>query len=223
MAVTLTFLGHAACLVESGDHRVAIDPFLTGNPVASKSADEINPTHIALTHGHDDHIGDTPALAKRTGAPVYAAFEICNYLQSEHGVENIEPGNPGGKIKTDFGFIAFTRAYHSSSTGGKYMGMPCGVIVRIDGKTIYHAGDTDLFSDMALIHEIYKPDVALLPVGDRFTMGPELATKAAELIKPKIAVPVHHSTWPLLTSDLSAFKPRGVEVRALKPGESLTV
>ncbi|MEM7754188.1 MAG: metal-dependent hydrolase [Planctomycetota bacterium] len=220
MTVKLTFLGHSACLIESGDHAVAIDPFLTGNPVASCAADDLNPTHIALTHGHDDHLGDTVPIAKRTGATVYAAFEICNFL-GEQGLENLEPGNPGGKITTDFGFIAFTQAFHSSSSGGRYLGMPCGVIVNIGGHTIYHAGDTALFGDMKLIGELYTPDVALLPVGDRFTMGPDHARHAAEMIKPKIAIPIHHSTWPLLTSDLGEFKPAGVEVCALEPGASI--
>lgn len=220
MSVKLTFLGHAACLVESGDHTVAIDPFLTGNPSASCSADDLSPTHIALTHGHDDHIGDTVAIAKRTGATVYGAFEVCNFL-GEKGLEKLEPGNPGGRIETDFGFIAFTQAFHSSSSEGRYLGMPCGVVVNIGGKTIYHAGDTALFSDMKLIGELYTPDVALLPAGDRFTMGPEHARHAAEMIKPNIAIPVHHSTWPLLTSDLSAFKPTGVDVRVLEPGQSI--
>ena len=220
MTVTLTFLGHAAFLVESGEHTIAIDPFLTGNPAASTTADAINPTHIALTHGHDDHLGDTADIAKRTGATVYAAFEIGNLLQ-EQGVEKIEPGNPGGSIDAPFGSVSFTQAFHSSSSGGRYLGMPCGVVVRTGGVTIYHAGDTALFTDMKLIGELYKPDIALLPAGDRFTMGPEHAKIAAEFIKPRIAVPMHHSTWPLLKDDMAAFTPAGVEVRHLKPGESI--
>jgi len=220
MTVKLTFLGHAACLIESGDHSVAIDPFLTGNPVASCAADDLNPTHIALTHGHDDHLGDTVTIAKRTGATVHAVFELANFLE-EQGLEKLEPGHIGGKVDTDFGFIAFTPAFHGSSSNGRYFGMPAGVIVRIGGKTVYHAGDTALFSDMKLIGELYTPDVALLPAGDRFTMGPAHARHAAEMIKPQIAIPVHHSTWPLLTSDLSQFKPAGVDARVLEPGQSI--
>lgn len=221
MSVTITFLGHAGFLLESGQHRVAIDPFLTGNPVATMKAEDVRCDFIALTHGHADHIGDTVAIAKANGAAVAAAFEICDYLATK-GVEKCEPGNPGGKIATDFGWIAFTQAFHSSSFEGRYMGQPCGVIVNIGGATLYHCGDTALFSDMKLIGEIYKPDIAMIPVGDRFTMGPELGAKAAEFIKPKVAIPIHYATWPLLVSDISAFKPAGVEVRAMKPGESWT-
>ena len=221
MSVTITFLGHAGFLLESGQHRVAIDPFLTGNPVATMKAEDVRCGFIVLTNGHADHIGDTVAIAKANGAAVAAAFEICDYL-TKQGVEKCEPGNPGGKIATDFGWIAFTQAFHSSSFEGQYMGQPCGVVLNIGGTTIYHCGDTALFSDMKLIGEIYKPDVAMIPVGDRFTMGPELGAKAAEFIKPKVAIPIHYATWPVLTSDISAFKPVGVEVKAMKPGESWT-
>lgn len=220
MKTKLTFLGHAAFLIECGDDVIAIDPFLTGNPSASCSADDITPTRIALTHGHEDHIGDTVEIAKRTGAVVHAAFELCGHLESE-GVENLEPSNPGGKVETPFGFIAFTQAFHSSSYNGKYMGQPAGVVVRLGGHTIYHAGDTALFSDMSLIGQLYNPDVAILPAGDRFTMGPAHAAMAAEMIKPRIAIPCHYGTWPLLVDDVSAFKPADVDVRVLSPGESI--
>jgi len=218
MPVTLTFLGHAGFVLEDGEHSVAIDPFLTGNPVATLKPEEIHCQSIVLTHGHADHLGDTVAIAKTNGATVYAAFEIAEYL-GDQGC-NTEPGNPGGKIKGDFGWVAFTQAFHSSSYEGRYMGMPCGVVVRLGGKTVYHCGDTGLFSDMKLIGEIYQPDIALIPIGDRFTMGPELATKAAEWIKPKVAVPIHYKTWPLLVPDTSGFTPAGIEVRVMEPGES---
>jgi len=218
---TLTFLGHSAFLVEHGDDVVAIDPFLTGNPQASTSADAISPTRIVLTHGHADHFGDTVDIAKRTGATVHASFELCNFLGSEHGLDKLEPGNPGGKVATPFGYVAFTQAFHSSSYEGRYMGMPAGAVVNIGGKTVYHAGDTALFSDMQLLGELYKPDVQILPVGDRFTMGPEHAARAAQLVGAPLAVPCHYATWPLLTDDITAFTPRGVEVKVLKPGESL--
>lgn len=218
MPVTLTFLGHAGFVLEDGEHSVAIDPFLTGNPVATLKPEEIHCQSIVLTHGHADHLGDTVAIAKANGATVYAAFEIAEYL-GDQGC-NTEPGNPGGKIKGDFGWVAFTQAFHSSSYEGRYMGMPCGVVVRLGGKTVYHCGDTGLFSDMKLIGEIYQPDIALIPIGDRFTMGPELATKAAEWIKPKVAVPIHYKTWPLLVSDASGFTPAGIEVKVMEPGES---
>jgi L-ascorbate metabolism protein UlaG (beta-lactamase superfamily) len=218
MAVKLTFIGHAAFLVSDGRHTVAIDPFLTDNPVATMKPQDVSCKFIALTHGHSDHFGDTIAIAKSNDATVYAAFEIYQYL-SERGV-NAEPGNPGGKIVTEFGWVAFTQAFHSSSYEGQYMGMPCGVVVHLGGVTVYHLGDTGLFSDLKLIGELYQPDIALVPVGDRFTMGPELATKAAEWIKPKVAVPMHYATWPLLLPDASGFTPDGIEVKVMDPGQS---
>jgi L-ascorbate metabolism protein UlaG (beta-lactamase superfamily) len=219
MGVTITSLGHAGFLLDDGKHCLAIDPFLTGNPVAVQKAEDIRCQYIVLTHGHADHLGDTVAIAKANDATVVAAFEIVNYC-GEQGIEKIEPGNPGGKIKTDFGWVAFTQAFHSSSYEGRYMGMPCGVVVNIGGVTVYHCGDTGLFSDMKLLGEIYKPDIACIPVGDRFTMGPELGKMAAELINPKVAIPIHYGTWPLLTSDISAFTPAGMEVKVLEAGET---
>lgn len=223
MPVTIEFLGHAGFLIHGKEHAVAIDPFLTGNPVAKHTPDQIKCTHIAITHGHADHYGaDTLTIAKNNNATVHAAYEICGHLGGK-GYDRVEPGNPGGRVNTDFGFIAFTPAFHSSSYEGQYMGQPCGVIVHIDGVSIYHAGDTALFSDMKLIGDLYRPTVAILPVGDRFTMGPEHAARAANLISPKIAIPCHFGTWPLLTSDLSHFTPSGVEVVRLEPGQATDI
>jgi L-ascorbate metabolism protein UlaG (beta-lactamase superfamily) len=222
MALMVTFLGHAGFLLSDGTHTLALDPFLTGNPQAVHKAEDISCDFIALTHGHADHVGDTLDLAKKHGATVVAAFELGEYLQGQ-GVENVEPANPGGKVETPFGWVALTQAFHSSSYDGKYMGQPCGVVVHMGGQTFYHCGDTALFGDMKLLGEIYKPDVAAIPAGDRFTMGPELATKAAELIKPKIAIPIHWGTWPLLKDNVDDFKPSGVEVKVLKAGESFDI
>ena len=219
MPITITFLGHAGFLLKGEKHSVAIDPFLNGNPVATMEPDEIECQAIALTHGHADHFGDTLTIAKANDATVYAVFEVCEYCGS-HAVGRLEPMNVGGKVVTDFGFIALTPAFHSSSYHGRYMGMPTGVIVGIDGVTVYHCGDTCLFSDMKLLGEIYRPDVAIIPVGDRFTMGPELATKAAEFIRPKVAIPIHTKTWPMLTDDPARFRPEGVEVKEMEPGET---
>ena len=222
MPVDITFLGHSGFLFSDRQHTLAVDPFLTGNPKAVHKPSEIRCTHIALTHGHADHFGDTIELAKSNNAPVFAAFEITEYL-GEQGVTNVEPGNPGGKIAASFGFVAFTQAFHSSSYEGRYMGMPCGLVVNIGGVTIYHCGDTALFSDMKLIGELYKPDVACIPIGDRFTMGPEQATLAAEMIGAKVAIPIHYNTWPPIEQDPASFRPKGVEVKVLEAGETWRV
>jgi L-ascorbate metabolism protein UlaG (beta-lactamase superfamily) len=218
MGITVTFLGHAGFLLSDGTHTVAIDPFLTDNPVATMTPQEISCQAIVLTHGHADHLGDTVSIAKANNATVFAAFEIVEYM-GEQGIAG-EPGNPGGKIATDFGWVAFTQAFHSSSYNGRYMGMPCGVIVNLGGTTVYHLGDTTIFGDMKLLGEIYRPDITMVPIGDRFTMGPELATRATELIKPKVAIPMHYKTWPLLGQDAKGFTPKGVKVREMAPGES---
>ncbi len=222
MALELTFLGHSGFLFRSGDHTLAVDPFLTGNPVATIEAGDVECGTIALTHGHSDHFGDTLAIAQANGANVIAAFEMCNYLQ-ELGHDNVNPGNPGGKIDTEFGWVAFTHAFHSSSYEGRYMGMPCGLVVHMGGKTVYHCGDTGLFGDMKLIGEIYRPDAACVPIGDRFTMGPELATRAAEMIGAPVAIPIHYGTWPPIAQDPADFAPAGVEVKVMAPGGTLTI
>ncbi len=218
MAITITFLGHAGFVLEDDTHAIAIDPFLTDNPVAVNKPGDIRCQYIALSHGHPDHFGDTIAIAKANNATVMGAFEITDYVV-EQGIEKIEPANPGGKIETDFGWVAFTQAFHSSSHKGRYMGMPCGVVVQLGGVTVYHLGDTTLFGDLKLLGEIYQADIACVPIGDRFTMGPELATKAAEFINPKVAIPMHYKTWPVLVQDASAFTPAGLTVKVMEPGE----
>lgn len=220
MSLALTYLGHSAFLASDGQAAVALDPFLTGNPVATTKAADLKCRWIVLTHGHSDHLGDTVAVARANRATVFAGWEICQYLDEQKVAT--EPGNPGGKITAPFGWVAFTQAFHSSSYEGRYLGTPCGVMLHLGGVTLYHTGDTALFGDMALLGEIYRPDIALICAGDRFTMGPELATRAAELVKPKVAVPIHWGTWPLLAQDMSGFRPRGVEVKLMKPGQTLT-
>jgi len=220
MSITLTFLGHAGFTITDGTHTVAVDPWLTGNPVATMKANDIKAKHIIITHGHADHFGDCEGIARANDATVYCAYEMMEYL-NEKGYEKVQPGNPGGKLAGEFGWVAFTQAFHSSSLEGRYMGQPMGAVINIGGVTIYHCGDTGLFSDMKLIGEIYQPDIALVPVGDRFTMGPELGKMAAEFIKPKVAVPIHYKTFPgMLVDDISAFKPNGIEVKVMEPGAS---
>ncbi|HVS13863.1 MAG TPA: metal-dependent hydrolase [Thermoanaerobaculia bacterium] len=219
MALDITYLGHSGFLLSDGDHTLAIDPFLTGNPVATLEADQVECRFIALTHGHADHLGDSLSIAQRTGASVIAAFEITQYFE-EHGHANVDPGNPGGRVATDFGWVAFTQAFHSSSYEGRYMGQPCGLVVHMGGVTLHHLGDTGLFGDLKLLGEIYQPEVACVPIGDRFTMGPALASRAAEMVGAQVAIPIHYDTWPLIAQDPADFQPAGVEVRVMKPGES---
>jgi L-ascorbate metabolism protein UlaG (beta-lactamase superfamily) len=217
---TLTFLGHAACIIKGEHSTVVIDPFLTGNPAATIGPQEVTCTHVALSHGHEDHVGDTLAIAGANDATIVASYEICNWASGE-GHENVNPGNPGGRVPLNSDdWLAFTRAYHSSSYEGRYMGQPCGLIVHVDGRTVYHAGDTDLFSDMKLIGETYNPDVAMLPIGDRFTMGPALATKAADFVGAPRVVPMHYDTWPPIEVDVHQFKP-AAEVCLMQAGDTL--
>jgi len=220
MPLTITFLGHSGFHFDDGEHQLVVDPFLTGNELAKHKPQDIQCQTLALTHGHADHFGDTMQILKDNDATAIAAFEICEYL-GEQGHDKCDPGNPGGRVHTDFGYVAFTPAFHSSSYQGRYMGQPCGLVIHFErvGVKVYHAGDTALFSDMKLIGEIAQPDIALIPVGDRFTMGPDLGKIAAEYVKPKVAVPIHYKTFPLLTSDISAFTPQGVEVKEMEPGE----
>lgn len=220
MSIRLEYLGHSGFWITDGTHRVVIDPFLTGNPLATKTPADIACDWILLTHGHFDHTTDAEAIAKANGATIHATFELVSLFEKK-GCQ-VSYGNQGGSITTPFGTVTLVPALHSSSFEGQYAGMPCGVIVTLGGVTVYHLGDTALFGDLALYGEIYQPDIALIPIGDRFTMGPRLASRAAEMIQPKLAIPIHYKTFEgMLVADAADFQPEGVPVRVLEPGEVL--
>jgi L-ascorbate metabolism protein UlaG (beta-lactamase superfamily) len=201
----LTYIGHSAFALESDGNQVLIDPFITGNPVAKHRPDQFNPRTILLTHAHNDHVGDTVEIGKRSGATVIATFELGTYLGAQ-GL-NADPGNHGGTVPFDGGTVKFTPAWHTSSydPDTKAPGVPAGLIVRFGGLTFYFAGDTALFGDMKLIGE-EGIDVAILPIGDRFTMGPKDALRAVKFIEPKYVVPCHYNTFPGIAQDGEAFK-----------------
>jgi L-ascorbate metabolism protein UlaG (beta-lactamase superfamily) len=220
----VTFLGHAAVKLDVAGHEVLIDPFLTDNPVAVHGPDDFSPSFVILTHAHGDHVGDTVAIATRSGAQVVSSVEIVTHLaRSGVGGRGL---NIGGGVDLPFGRVTFTPAWHSNSfPDGTYGGMPMGVVVEGDGVRLYHAGDTALFSDMALIGR-RGIDVALIPIGDTYTMGPADALEAVRLLAPKVVVPIHYGTFEAIAQDAEAFARAvalidGVTCRPLEPGESL--
>ena len=227
MSTRITFLGHGCFQVDTGGKCVVIDPFLTGNPAASTSADQLSPDAVIISHGHGDHVGDAVEIARRTGCVVVSNFEICQWLESQ-GVGNAHAMHIGGSHPFDWGTVKLTIAHHGSMLpDGANGGNPCGVVLKLDDGTIYHACDTGLFSDMQLIGE-EGIDVAILPIGDNFTMGPDDAIRALNLIQPKRVIPDHYDTWPLIAQDAEAWAHRvraetTAEPMLLKPGESCGV
>jgi L-ascorbate metabolism protein UlaG (beta-lactamase superfamily) len=228
MSLSITWLGHSSfSILTPGGKTVLFDPWYTGNPSFPQGKKPATADLILVSHGHSDHITDAAATAKATGATVVAIWEITTWLGTK-GVQHVEPMNKGGSIETKGLRITMTDASHSSSVednGLVYLGDPAGFIVRLEnGQTLYFAGDTALFGDMKIIGEIYKPDIAFLPIGDRFTMGPDTAAIAARWLAVRQVVPMHWGTFPLLTGTPEQLKHHldgtGIQVLELKPGET---
>jgi L-ascorbate metabolism protein UlaG (beta-lactamase superfamily) len=227
MPAKVTWLGHAAFSLQTAGYNILIDPFLTDNPTATVSAETVEADYIVVSHGHGDHVGDTVAIAERTGATVIANFEICNWL-TEQGVaeDTVHSHHIGGGFAYPFGHLKLTIAHHGSGLpDGSYGGNPAGLLFSInDGAKIYFACDTGLFYDMKLIGE-EGLDLAILPIGDNYTMGPDDALRAIKLLSPQVAIPVHYDTWELIAQDPTAWAKR-VEAETsttcvvISPGES---
>lgn len=227
MSTTIRFLGHGAFQILTAGRSILIDPFLTGNPRAAESADSIHADTIIVSHGHGDHIGDTIAIAERTGALVIANYEIATWLQKK-GVRRTHDMNTGGRFHFDGLAVKLTPALHGSMLpDGSYGGCANGVLLSTDAGKIYHACDTALFSDMTLIgDEILK--AAILPIGDNYTMGPDDALKAVDFLRPEIVIPAHYNTFPAIAQDGAAWA-ETVRARTnanpvlLEPGEQLSL
>jgi L-ascorbate metabolism protein UlaG (beta-lactamase superfamily) len=223
----IRFLGHSAFELTDGDTTVLIDPFLTGNPKAAATADELSADAILLTHGHIDHFGDTVGIAKRTGAEVVAIVEIARELMHE-GLEKTHDPNLGGTVELDWGSVKLVPAWHTSTTPKGTVNTPAGLLVRIGGKLIYHLGDTALFSDLELIaRRAGEIDVALMCIGGHYTMDRHDAVQAAKLIGAREVIPCHYDTFPPIETDVQAFKAdveadTSSQVVVLAPGETHT-
>ena len=225
----ITWYGHSAFRVEAGDARILIDPFLTGNPSWDKGWEEpaSGITHLLLTHGHNDHVGDAEAILKATDAQLVASFEICMFLvgKGANG-DRINPGNTGGTVDCGGFTTTFVRADHSSSFGGDagsntYLGNPLGLVLHFaDGQSLYHMGDTDIFSDMALINELHRPAVGIVPVGDRFTMGGAVAALACKrYFDFRSVIPCHYGSFPIIDQSADKFVQgmEGADARVIVP------
>ena len=220
----IRFLGHACFELSDGDTRVLIDPFLTGNPKAAVDAGDVDPTHIFLTHGHADHIGDTVDTAKRAGAQTVAIVELANEL-GESGVENVADPNIGGTVEFEGGWVRLTPAWHTAVSPKGTPHTPAGLVVHLGDATVYHLGDTALFSDLALPGKRDQVDVALMCIGGHYTMDRHDAVTAAEIVDAKRVIPCHYDTFPPIETDSEAFKAdvesqTSAKVVLLAPGET---
>lgn len=225
MAIKITWYSHACFLIETDQSRLLTDPFVSGNPLATVKADAIETDYLLVSHGHGDHLGDSVDIAKRTGATVISNYEIQTWLANQ-GIEKAHPQHIGGGFDYPWGRVKLTIAHHGSALpDGSYGGNPCGFLLYIEGKKIYHACDTGLFYDMKLIGE-EGIDLAILPIGDNFTMGPDDALRAVKLIEPKQVVPIHYDTFDVIKQDPHAWAERvekeaSAKVTVMNPGESL--
>jgi L-ascorbate metabolism protein UlaG (beta-lactamase superfamily) len=235
----INYLGHSTVELVDGATRVLIDPFLKpNNPAAKLTADEVEPTHVFITHAHADHFADAVAVGKRTGASFVAITELANVLE-EQGIEGAVDANLGGIVTYDWGWVKLVQAFHTSTvpgssdapyspTPGTVIGAACGLVVNIGGKTFYHLGDTALFGDLRLIAERTPVDVAFIPIGGHYTMHREDAVVAAEFVGADVVIPVHYDTFPLIETEAEAYKTdveavTDSKVEVMAPGDSLTV
>ncbi len=225
MSVKLTWYSHACFLIETNGTKLLTDPFLTGNPLAPVRADKVKADYLLVSHGHSDHVGDAVAIAKRSGATVISNFEIQNWFVGQ-GVENVHPQHIGGGYDYPWGRVKLTIAHHGSGLpDGAYGGSPAGFLFYVEGQKIYHACDTGLFYDMKLIGE-EGISLAILPIGDNFTMGPDDALRAVKFIQPARVVPIHYNTFDVIKQDPHAWARRvesetSTKVVVMEPGDTL--
>lgn len=223
--VSIHFHGHACFSLETSQHKLVIDPWLTDNPLADVKPENVQCDYILVSHGHYDHLGDAISIATRTGATIIGVAELATYCANQgaksHGM------HIGGSYQFPFGRLQLTPAWHGSSLLGEniYLGCPCGFVVELEGKYIYHAGDTGLFGDMQLIGQKFPIDVALIPIGDNYVMGPEDALTAVKLLQPKTVIPMHYNTFDIIKQDPHLFKKHVEEntsskCQILQPGET---
>ena len=218
--LTITYYGHACFSVTDGKTKLLIDPFLTGNGLAPITAEEAEADYILVTHGHGDHTGDAAAIAERTGATIFTTVDVGNALFSN--CRNLVCGNIGGRIRLPFGSVKYVPAIHGSGVSG---GVACGFVISMDGKTVYHMGDTSLTRDFELLAD--QINVLLIPIGDYYTMGPEDALTAVKMIRPEYVIPMHYNTFPMIMQEADAFaetvEEEDIQAQVLNPGEFLVL